>query len=100
MNWECTFNTYTIRKFSNCKCFTDSTALAFNNNTYENLSTFTTSFNYFNVNFYSITCAEVKMIRTKLIFCNFFDYILHPASLLPDQLSYPSKEQRNIVYTV
>src|SRR5690625_1146253 len=91
MNWECTFYTYTVRNFSYCKCFTDSTALAFDDNTFEYLNTFTTSFNYFYVNFNSITSAEIRMICTKLIFSYFFDYILHPASLLPNLCSYPSK---------
>src|SRR5690625_113663 len=100
MNRECTFNTYTVRYFSYCKCFTDSTALAFNNNTFENLYTLTSSFNNFNMNFNSITSTEIRMICTKLIFCNFFNYFLHPASLsFQTNVRNHSKGQRNIVYT-
>src|SRR5699024_6857694 len=57
-----TLYTYTIRMFSNRKCFTNPTVLAFDNNSFENLNSFTTSFNNFCVNSYCITWAKIRKI--------------------------------------
>ena len=98
MQRECTLNANTIRNFSYGKCFTDSAALPFDNNTFKHLDTFTASFNNLNVHFNSVTWAEIRMIRTKLVLCHLINNMLHHGSLLPNQCSYHTTGQRNIVF--
>src|SRR5699024_12840822 len=58
---KCTFNSYNIRKFTNCKFLMNSSVLASNNNTFECLYTFSRSLNNFYINSYCISCTEAWM---------------------------------------
>ncbi|SID63829.1 Uncharacterised protein [Mycobacteroides abscessus subsp. abscessus] len=51
---ECTLNAYTVRNFTYCKSFADSTTTTLNYNTFIHLNTFACTLDNFNVYTYSI----------------------------------------------
>ncbi|KFM90503.1 hypothetical protein DJ90_6385 [Paenibacillus macerans] len=70
MKRESSFHAYTVGNFTNRKSFADSAAATLDNNTFEQLDTFTRSLDNLNEHFQSVTRTKARNIFAKLFLRN------------------------------
>ena len=75
MDRECSFNAYAVRNTTNGEHFTNAGAAACNYYTFVHLYAFTSTFDYFYINFYGVACTEVRDVGTKLLLFQYFNNI-------------------------